>query len=515
MASWFVCFAMHFVAFLHRRRESKRAGGTLAFRRISKWKSKHVSFLIIIVKKFNISKKIQNAVFIIGLKVCDVCMSVCECRMHRCIDLNVRMHFLPFQLRSAQLSLVSMNLISGCCFLFIYSFFLDAELNLLTFHTAICYHCWMLVFCSLERNKKREFFLWIFWVCIWDWISIHQGILIYARLDLFERYKCTKVLHADLRLVCTPVAPEMEVWTRSFSPHSSLISFFSFIFAHFSFQIQAKKRHEKKCETKEQTECSVCAAFWYGYAYNRPHNISWRATILDGKNMQWVCIHSRHLIIIHFLFLFKFFCCRGCRLFQFVCSFRLPKCVFYHLFMFTTFVCTPIELHFRWTDLVGPSINFGHFTFLSFYLSFCLSMLTCLPARQLDGFASNFNSKSIGAFDTRTHTHTRNMCVVRAYWMYAQKRASNQLTVLLFVVVIVAVHFTCVSVCNVMRPFLEPVLIENCNVYFFWLSLCLQLWIYTHSLLLLLFYYVYSLSLCLRHAQLDVAGLSFLCFIFG
>lgn len=97
-------------------------------------------------------------------------------------------------------------------------FFFDAELNLLTFHTAICYHCWMLVFCSLERNKKREFFLWIFWVCIWDWISIHQGILIYARLDLFERCKCTKVLHADLRLVCTPVAPEMEVWTRSFFP---------------------------------------------------------------------------------------------------------------------------------------------------------------------------------------------------------------------------------------------------------------------------------------------------------
>lgn len=411
MASWFVCFAMHFVAFLHRRRESERASGTLAFRRISKWKSKHVSFLIIIVKKFNISKKIQNAVFIIGLKVCDVCMSVCECRMHRCIDLNVRMHFLPFQLRSAQFGKHEFDF--WLLFLVYLLFFLDAELNLLTFHTAICYLCWMLVFCSLERNKKREFFLWIFWVCIWDWLSIHQGILIYARLDLFERYKCTKVLHADLRLVCTPVAPEMEVWTRSFSPHSSLISFFSFIFAHFSFQIQAKKRHEKKCETKEQTECSMCAAFWYGYAYNRPHNISWRATILDGKNMQcvWVCIHSRHLIIIHFLFLFKFFF-----VVVVVGYFNLSALFVYQSVSFIIYLCSPLSYAHQLNCIFdGPiwlahrsTLVISHFSlFISPSASACL--LVCLPASSMALLRISIPSRSVHL--TREHTHIPEICV--------------------------------------------------------------------------------------------------------
>lgn len=166
-----------------------------------------------------------------------------------------------FHFNSDQLGLVNINLISGCCFLLLLFCFLDAELNLFTFHSHLLS---LLVFCWLERRKKRILSLnFRAFETELNQLNIKyiRHFNICASRFFFSRdINVRRCCMADLRLVCTPVAPEMEVWTLFF--HFSLISFFSFIFAHFSFnflrfKIQAENEKETK-KTNEQTKCSVC-----------------------------------------------------------------------------------------------------------------------------------------------------------------------------------------------------------------------------------------------------------------
>lgn len=201
--------------------------------------------------------------------------------------------------------------------------------------------------------------------------------------------------------------------------------------------------------------------------------------------------------------------------------FNLSALFVYQSVSFIIYLCSPLSYAHQLNCIFdGPiwlahrsTLVISHFSlFISPSASACL--LVCLPASSMALLRISIPSRSVHL--TREHTHTYpkyvcgacilNVCPKTSFKpidSFTFRRRHRRCS-----------FYMCFCVqCN--ASIFGAGFDWKLQRLFFFGSLCLQLWIYTHSLLLLLFYYVYSLSLCLRHAQLDVAGLSFLCFIFG
>lgn len=166
----------------------------------------------------------------------------------KCMDASISMHIYNPR-PPAQLGLVNvcaMNLISG----YFPSIFVDGE----SFYVLYSFlSCWC--FCSFTHAHAHKIGFCDF-VHLWllNKLNFNMGILIYASVDL--RRCCMQTLWLLYVCVCVFMVPEMEVWTLFFFP---LISFFSFIFAHFSLfsSLQIQAENENKTQ---QTKCAVAVS---------------------------------------------------------------------------------------------------------------------------------------------------------------------------------------------------------------------------------------------------------------
>lgn len=308
-----------------------------------------------------------------------VCES--ECRVHRCFDLDAHIPFAAFELTN-QLCLVSvctMDLISVGCF---FGCCVGSFHNLKSFFI-------MLVFCSLLKKRILSFgFLYI-------WESRTKGISINT-IRHFNICASRLLRYRNVRRCCMQTCN----WCAHAcgSRNGSVDALFSFLLSHFSvlflpifhsflgfkFMPSDDKHTGTHTHTKQmnkQNAVVVSILVWIRMHY----------TYISASAEQHFEKYATYLQSPFDFIYFDFHCVCVC----FVCSFRFQKSWSFFLLHFTTFVCIPIEslyhrrvpciwaLHFRWSDLVGPSINFGHFTFLS--------LCRCLP----DHFVSNSTIRSV------------------------------------------------------------------------------------------------------------------------